>query len=138
MHRFVGGPGNQLEALLADARKQVGEWGDSFVSVEHLLLALARDSRFGQGFLRGFGVDHAKLAAAAREVRGSQRADSQNPEGKYESLSRYARDLTEEARRGKLDPVVGRDDEIRRCVLAKGRGQHALAQVRIVRLLPEG
>jgi ATP-dependent Clp protease ATP-binding subunit ClpB len=108
--------GRGLEALLADARKQLGEWGDSFVSVEHLLLALARDSRFGQGFLRGFGVDHAKLAAAAREVRGSQRADSQNPEGKYESLSRYARDLTEEARRGKLDPVVGRDDEIRRCV----------------------
>merc|ERR1719380_108407 len=108
--------GRGLEALLADARKQVGEWGDSFVSVEHLLLALARDARFGRGFLRGFGVDHAKLAAAAREVRGAQRADSQNPEGKYESLSRYARDLTEEARQGKLDPVVGRDDEIRRCI----------------------
>jgi len=108
--------GRGLEALLADAQRLVGEWGDSFVSVEHLLLALARDSRYGRGLLEGFGINHAKIAAAAREVRGSQRVDSQNPESKYESLSRYARDLTEEARRGKLDPVVGRDDEIRRCV----------------------
>ena len=90
--------------------------GDEFVSIEHMLIAVAEDARFGQGLLRGEGLDRAKLEAATREIRGSNKVTDQDPEGKYEALGKYARDLTQAAREGKLDPVIGRDDEIRRAI----------------------
>ncbi len=85
--------------------------GDEYVSVEHLLLALADD----------IGVTRDELLAALRQVRGSHRVTSQNPEEQYQALERYGRDLTEAARQGKLDPVIGRDEEIRRVIQVLSR-----------------
>jgi ATP-dependent Clp protease ATP-binding subunit ClpB len=108
--------GRGLNGVLdrADALKQ--EFGDSYVSIEHLLLALAEDERCGRSLLTAAGTDAAKLKQAVEEVRGSQRVTDQNPEGTYESLEKYGRDLTAAAREGKLDPVIGRDEEIRRTI----------------------
>ena len=111
--------GAQL-VLDADARKafeaaqrEMGRLGDQYVSTEHLLLALLEAPDAGDA-LKGAGVDKAKLEAALSELRGSQRVTDQSPENKLQGLEKYARDLTELARQGKLDPVIGRDDEIRR------------------------
>ncbi|XP_057800583.1 chaperone protein ClpB3, mitochondrial-like isoform X2 [Salvia miltiorrhiza] len=90
--------------------------GDSFLSVEHLVLAFPSDKRFGQKLLNNLQLSDKALKDAVDAVRGSQRVTDQNPEGKYEALEKYGNDLTELARRGKLDPVIGRDDEIRRCI----------------------
>ena len=91
------------------------EFRDDYVAQEHLLLALARDSRTKAGeVLRAKGLTEASLLAALKEVRGSARASDPNAEEKYQALRRYSKDLTEAARRGKLDPVIGRDEEIRR------------------------
>jgi ATP-dependent Clp protease ATP-binding subunit ClpB len=87
------------------------ELGDEYLSVEHLLLALADR----------LGLARDKVLDALREVRGSHRVTSQNPEEQYQALERYGRDLTEEARKGKLDPVIGRDDEIRRVIQVLSR-----------------
>jgi ATP-dependent Clp protease ATP-binding subunit ClpB len=87
------------------------DMGDEYLSVEHLLLALADP----------LGVAHDKLLAALREVRGSHRVTSQNPEEQYQALERYGRDLTQAARAGKLDPVIGRDEEIRRVIQVLSR-----------------
>jgi ATP-dependent Clp protease ATP-binding subunit ClpB len=108
--------GKGLQTLLqrADALKQ--ELEDSFISVEHLLLALVIDDRCGRQLLQAAGLDEAKLRDAIKAVRGSQRVNDQNPEGTYESLLKYGRDLTAAAREGKLDPVIGRDEEIRRTI----------------------
>jgi ATP-dependent Clp protease ATP-binding subunit ClpB len=108
--------GKGLQTLLqrADALKQ--ELEDSFISVEHLLLALVIDDRCGRQLLQAAGLDEAKLREAIKAVRGSQRVNDQNPEGTYESLLKYGRDLTAAAREGKLDPVIGRDEEIRRTI----------------------
>ncbi len=93
------------------ADKARAEMGDEYLSTEHLLLALA-------GRL---GVGREELLAALREVRGSHRVTSQNPEEQYQALEKYGRDLTEEARAGKLDPVIGRDEEIRRVIQVLSR-----------------
>ena len=113
--RSYGGSSPQLSRELlaaferaADAQK---EMGDEYLSVEHLLLALSNE----------LGVEREKLLAALREVRGSQRVTSQNPEDTYQSLERYGRDLTALARAGKLDPVIGRDEEIRRVIQVLSR-----------------
>ncbi|KAL2939968.1 Chaperone protein ClpB4 mitochondrial [Bienertia sinuspersici] len=98
------------------ARKHKKEMGDDFVSVEHLILAFHSDSRFGKQLFQDFNLSEKDLKDAIQAVRGSQRVTDQNPEGKYEALDKYGSDLTELARRGKLDPVIGRDDEIRRCI----------------------
>ncbi|KAF2287268.1 hypothetical protein GH714_039494 [Hevea brasiliensis] len=90
--------------------------GDDFVSVEHFVLAFHLDKRFGQQLLRSLQLSEKDMRDAIQAVRGSQRVIDQNPEGKYEALDKYGNDLTELARRGKLDPVIGRDDEIRRCI----------------------
>ena len=82
-----------------------------FVSTEHLLQGVALDSRFGSALFRDLGVSAEKLAAAVAAVRGKGRVTDAGAESKYELLSKYARDLTAEARAGKLDPVIGRDDE---------------------------
>ncbi|CAI5475909.1 unnamed protein product [Closterium sp. Yama58-4] len=108
--------GRDLEALIERARGFKASMGDEFVSIEHLLLAFCGDRRFGEKALRDAGLSQAALEKAVAEVRGSQKVTDQQPENKYEALERYGRDLTEMARQGKLDPVVGRDDEIRRCI----------------------
>eukprot|EP00775_Hariotina_reticulata_P013873 gene13873-13992_t len=108
--------GRNFESVVNGAMTLKGKWGDQFVSVEHLVLALADDSRFGEQLYKQEGLTKAKLDEAIKDVRGSNKVTDQDPEGKYEALSKYARDLTAAAREGKLDPVIGRDDEIRRCI----------------------
>ncbi|PON74577.1 Chaperonin ClpB [Parasponia andersonii] len=114
----ISGPimGSNLSSLFDNARKRKKEMGDDFVSVEHLLLAFHSDKRFGQQLFKNFQLCEKNLKDAVQAVRGSQRVTDQNPEGKYQALEKYGNDLTELARRGKLDPVIGRDDEIRRCI----------------------
>jgi ATP-dependent Clp protease ATP-binding subunit ClpB len=108
--------GRGLDAVLnrADALKK--EFGDSYIAIEHLLLALAEDDRCGRQLLSQAGTNAAKLKEAVLAVRGTQKVTDQNPEGTYESLEKYGRDLTAAAREGKLDPVIGRDEEIRRTI----------------------
>ncbi|KAL8115851.1 hypothetical protein AgCh_022376 [Apium graveolens] len=108
--------GPDLNALLSNARNHKREMKDDFVSVEHLLLAFLSDKRFGQQLFRNLQLSEQTLKDAVKAVRGNQRVTDQNPEGKYDVLDKYGNDLTELARRGKLDPVIGRDDEIRRCI----------------------
>ncbi|KAK6119533.1 hypothetical protein DH2020_046700 [Rehmannia glutinosa] len=108
--------GSHLSSLLDNARKFKKEMGDSFLSVEHLVLAFSLDKRFGQQLFKNLQLSEKALKDAVQAVRGSQRVTDQNPEGKYEALEKFGNDLTELARRGKLDPVIGRDDEIRRCI----------------------
>ncbi|MFL0768719.1 MAG: ATP-dependent chaperone ClpB [Prochlorococcus sp.] len=98
----------------ADVHKQ--GFDDSFISIEHLLLALAEDSRCGRELLDRAGADTGKLKDAISAVRGNQKVTDQNPEGTYESLEKYGRDLTAAAKDGQLDPVIGRDEEIRRTI----------------------
>jgi ATP-dependent Clp protease ATP-binding subunit ClpB len=108
--------GRSLDTLLDRAEEYRKEYGDEFISIEHLLLAYTKDDRFGKGLFSEFKLDEAKLKNTIVQIRGSQKVTDQNPEGKYESLEKYGRDLTELARQGKLDPVIGRDDEIRRTI----------------------
>jgi ATP-dependent Clp protease ATP-binding subunit ClpB len=108
--------GKSVDTLLDRADKYRKEYGDDFISIEHLLLAYPQDDRFGKQFFTEFKLEESKLKTIVSQIRGSQKVNDQNPEGKYESLSKYGRDLTDFARRGKLDPVIGRDDEIRRTI----------------------
>jgi len=108
--------GRSLDMLLDKAEAYRQEFQDEYISIEHLLLAYAKDDRFGQALFQEFGLDEAKLKNIIKQIRGSQKVTDQNPEGKYEALEKYGRDLTEAARQGKLDPVIGRDDEIRRTI----------------------
>src|SRR5499433_1671102 len=108
--------------LLDRAFKEADAFKDEYVSTEHLLLAatqLKRDP--AQEILSRHGATHDAILKALSAVRGSQRITDQNPEAKYQALERYARDLTEQARKGKLDPVIGRDEEIRRVVQVLSR-----------------
>jgi ATP-dependent Clp protease ATP-binding subunit ClpB len=108
--------GRSLDTLLDRAEDYRKQFGDEFISIEHMLLGYAKDDRFGKGLLAEFKLDETKLKAAIDQVRGNQKVTDQNPENKYESLEKYGRDLTSYAREGKLDPVIGRDDEIRRTI----------------------
>ena len=108
--------GKALNSLLDGANGLKEEFGDSFIAIEHLLLALAADGRCGRQLLSQAGGDVKTLKVAIEAVRGSQKVTDQNPEGTYESLEKYGRDLTAAAREGKLDPVIGRDEEIRRTI----------------------
>ncbi len=108
--------GRSVDSLLDRAEKYRKEYGDDFISIEHLLLAYPQDDRFGKQLFIDFKLEENKLKTIVSQIRGSQKVNDQNPEGKYESLSKYGRDLTDFARRGKLDPVIGRDDEIRRTI----------------------
>ena len=106
-----------LKQVFDQSFKETEKFKDEFVSTEHLLLALARKAGEPAGkILARVGVTHDAILKALVAVRGSQRVTDQNPEAKYQALDRYARDLTELARRGKLDPVIGRDEEIRRVI----------------------
>jgi ATP-dependent Clp protease ATP-binding subunit ClpB len=102
---------NDLARILDQAEKEAETLKDEYVSTEHLLLATAE-----QPLLKEAGVTRAALLQALRGVRGSQRVTDQNPESKYQALERYGRDLTALAAQGKLDPVIGRDEEIRRII----------------------
>lgn len=108
--------GRSLDQLLDRAEESRKGFKDDYISVEHLLLGYAQDGRFGKGLFQEFKLSEASLKEAIMQVRGNQTVTDQNPEGKYESLEKYGRDLTEYARQGKLDPVIGRDDEIRRTI----------------------
>ncbi|KAF3494143.1 hypothetical protein DY000_02057049 [Brassica cretica] len=108
--------GSSLSTVLQNAERYKKEFQDDYVSVEHLLLAFYSDKRFGQEFFKNLKLKEEALKEVIKDVRGSQRVTDQNPEGKYDALEKYGNDLTEMARRGKLDPVIGRDDEIRRCI----------------------
>src|SRR6476661_2208820 len=108
--------GRSLDTLLDRAEIYRKEYGDEFISIEHLILGYVKDDRFGRNLLQEFKLDEAKLKDIITQVRGKNKVTDQNPEGKYEALEKYGRDLTEAARQGKLDPVIGRDDEIRRTI----------------------
>jgi ATP-dependent Clp protease ATP-binding subunit ClpB len=108
--------GKSLDTLLDRAEKHRQDFKDDYISIEHLLLAYAKDDRFGKGLCQEFALDEAKLKNIIKQIRGSQKVTDQSPEGKYQSLEKYGRDLTEAARKGQLDPVIGRDDEIRRTI----------------------
>ena len=105
-----------LGDLIRDAEKAVSDFQDEYLSTEHLLLAMARGGGEAAELLHRFGATSEGILAALRDLRGTARVTDQNPEDKYQALKRYARDLTEAARRGKLDPVIGRDEEIRRAM----------------------
>jgi ATP-dependent Clp protease ATP-binding subunit ClpB len=112
-----GGPGqlhvtSRLSQVLARAEQEMQALKDEYLSVEHVLLAMVDEG----GIFRRLGVTRDRLLSALQQVRGNQRVTSQDPEGTYEALEKYGRDLTKLAGQGKLDPVIGRDDEIRRVI----------------------
>jgi ATP-dependent Clp protease ATP-binding subunit ClpB len=110
------------QRTLDQASKEAENFKDEYVSTEHLLLALASAKNDGaQLLLAAEGATHESILKSLTTVRGSQRVTDQNPEAKYQSLEKYAKDLTELARRGKLDPVIGRDEEIRRVIQVLSR-----------------
>jgi ATP-dependent Clp protease ATP-binding subunit ClpB len=112
---------NDLRTVLDASEKEMAKLKDEYTSAEHYLLALAGSSVPAARMLKDLGVTHAKLMQALQQVRGSQRVTDQNPEGKYQTLEKYGRDLTALARRGKIDPVIGRDNEIRRIMQVLSR-----------------
>ncbi len=111
----------RLNRVLTQAEDEAKKLKDEYVSVEHALLAIADDKGPAGRLLAQMGVTRDKLLQALREVRGSQRVTSPTPEATYQALERYGRDLTEAARQGKLDPVIGRDNEIRRVIQVLSR-----------------
>lgn len=108
--------GRSLDTLLDRAEEYRQQYKDEFISIEHLLLGFAKDSRFGQGIFKEFNLTESKIKDVIQQIRGTHKVTDQNPEGKYESLEKYGRDLTQLAREGKLDPVIGRDEEVRRTI----------------------
>jgi ATP-dependent Clp protease ATP-binding subunit ClpB len=111
----------RLNRLLAQAEDEAKKLKDDYISVEHLLLAMIDDMGATGRAFRELGVTRERLMRGLQEVRGNQRVASQNPESTYEALERYGRDLTRLAEQGKLDPVIGRDDEIRRTIQVLSR-----------------
>src|SRR6266480_1531081 len=112
---------NELRNVLDSAEKEMSKLKDEFTSAEHYLLALAGSNVPAAKLLKEAGVTRDKIMQGLQQVRGSQRVTDQNPEGKYQALEKYGRDLTELARRGKIDPVIGRDNEIRRIMQVLSR-----------------
>ena len=111
-----------LKEVFDQSFKETEQFKDEYVSTEHLLLAIARKTSDPAGrILQRLGITHDAILQALVAVRGTQRVTDQNPEAKYEALEKYARDLTELARRGKLDPVIGRDEEVRRVIQVLSR-----------------
>ncbi|HEX2028882.1 MAG TPA: ATP-dependent chaperone ClpB [Nitriliruptorales bacterium] len=106
----------RLADLLDQAEREAAQLNDEYVSTEHLLLALAEEDGPAGRTLRDSGVTREAILAVMKDVRGSQRVTSPTPESTYQALDKYGRDLTDMARQGRLDPVIGRDDEIRRVI----------------------
>jgi ATP-dependent Clp protease ATP-binding subunit ClpB len=126
MPRLTGGqeqtgPSNELIEVLRGAEQQMRELGDDYVSTEHLALALAKSKDTTGDVLRSVGAGYEPLLRAVNEVRAGQKVTDQNPEDKFQALEKYGRDLTRAAADGKLDPVIGRDDEIRRVIQVLSR-----------------
>jgi ATP-dependent Clp protease ATP-binding subunit ClpB len=111
----------ELTAVLNTAESEMGRLKDEYLSAEHYLLALVESKTPVAKILKDAGVTQPKLMQALQQVRGSQRVTDQNPEDKYQTLEKYGRDLTAAARRGKIDPVIGRDNEIRRVMQVLSR-----------------
>jgi len=112
---------NELRTVLDASEKEMARLKDEYTSAEHYLLALSAANVPAARILKDFGLTRDKLMQALQQVRGSQRVTDQNPEGKYQALEKYGRDLTQLARRGKIDPVIGRDNEIRRIMQVLSR-----------------
>jgi ATP-dependent Clp protease ATP-binding subunit ClpB len=110
-----------LQDVLDGAEKAARELQDDYVSTEHVLLAMIRGKGEAGEILRSLGATPENVLHALRDIRGSARVTDQNPEDKFQALAKYAKELTELARRGKLDPVIGRDEEIRRAIQILGR-----------------
>jgi ATP-dependent Clp protease ATP-binding subunit ClpB len=116
------GVSNTLNKVLEQAFREAANFKDEYVSTEHLLLGIAHQKGDpAQGALLALGATHEAILKALTAVRGSQRVTDQNPEGKFQALEKYAKNLTELAQRGKLDPVIGRDEEIRRVIQVLSR-----------------
>jgi ATP-dependent Clp protease ATP-binding subunit ClpB len=111
----------RLNRVLSRAEDEAKKWKDDFISADVLLLAIAGGDGAAASILREFGADRAKLEEAMKAVRGQQRVTTQNPEGTFEALERYGKDLTQLAKQNKLDPVIGRDEEIRRVIQVLSR-----------------
>lgn len=124
MQPRVSGPGSsgtvylspRLNNLFVEAERKAQSLKDEYISTEHLFLALSEDKGDVGSLLQKFDITGSKILSALKQIRGNQRVTSQNPEATYQALERYAIDLTESARKGKLDPVIGRDEEIRRVI----------------------
>lgn len=112
---------NNMGTLLEDAATEAKNLKDEFVSTEHLLLALSKNQGHAGQLLRDNGVSHDEILTALKEVRGNQRVTTQNPEDTYQSLQKYGRNLNDLVKLGKLDPVIGRDEEIRRVLQVLSR-----------------
>lgn len=110
-----------LQQLLDNATKAAGQLKDEYVSVEHLLISLTEDKGSVGKLLSGNGINKESILEALLDVRGNQRVTNQDPEETYQSLKKYGRDLNQLAKQGKLDPVIGRDDEIRRVLQVLSR-----------------
>ena len=110
-----------LNNILRDAEKLAEKMKDDYLSTEHLLLAITNSGDKAAQLLQRYGITHDAVLQALTRIRGNQRVTSQNPEGTYEALLKYGRDLTDLAQKGKLDPVIGRDNEIRRVVQVLSR-----------------
>ncbi|NNM87444.1 MAG: AAA domain-containing protein, partial [Phycisphaerae bacterium] len=115
------GMSRDLTAVLTAAQKQADQLKDQYVSTEHLFLATLNTPSTAKDALVGLGVNRDAVLSALKDIRGNTRVTDANPEDKYQALERYSRDLVESARRGKLDPVIGRDEEIRRCMQVLSR-----------------
>ena len=113
--------GRDLVNVLNAAEGEMGKLKDQYLSAEHYLLALSDSNVLAGRILKDAGITRQKLMQALQQVRGSQQVTDQNPEGKYQTLEKYGRDLTAAARKGKIDPVIGRDDEIRRVMQVLSR-----------------
>ena len=115
--------GPSLDRMLDRAEDCRVSWGDNFISIEHILIGFAEDARIGKKSLRSFNVDTQSLELTIKSIRGSQKVTKQNQEEQYQALEKYGRDLTEQARAGRLDPVIGRDEEVRRVIQVLSRRQ---------------
>jgi ATP-dependent Clp protease ATP-binding subunit ClpB len=114
-------PSSELGAVLREAEREAGKLSDQYISTEHLLLALSAEKGPAGEALRGAGATRERLLEALAEVRGPHRVTDQSPEEKYQALERFGRDLTQMAEQAKLDPVIGRDEEIRRVIQVLSR-----------------
>ncbi|MCX7793816.1 MAG: AAA family ATPase, partial [Thermodesulfovibrionales bacterium] len=112
---------SRLRSVFEKAFEEARHLQDEFVSVEHLLMAIIEEGGPGARILERHGASKEKIVSAIKKIRGTHRVTDPNPEDKYQALERYSRDLTELARRGKLDPVIGRDEEIRRVIQVLSR-----------------
>jgi ATP-dependent Clp protease ATP-binding subunit ClpB len=112
---------SNLQKLLDECTKAASQMHDEYVSIEHILIALAEDKGIAGKLLREQGITKENVLTALKDVRGSQRVTSQDPEETYQALRKYGRDLNQLAKQGKLDPVIGRDDEIRRVLQVLSR-----------------